>query len=107
MLYEVITYGDRIHDEKHESEFALLDIVKDTCVRKGGKLIIPSFSVGRTQEIVLLLNNWFNDGILPKIDIYVDSPLSVNVTEVFRMHPECYNETVLDSLASDPRNNFV
>lgn len=96
------TYGDRIHDEKHESEFALLDIVKDTCVRKGGKLIIPSFSVGRTQEIVLLLNNWFNDGILPKIDIYVDSPLSVNVTEVFRMHPECYNETVLESLASDP-----
>jgi len=95
------TYGDRIHDPNHESEYALLDIVKDTCVKKGGKLIIPSFSVGRTQEIVYILNNWFNQGILPKIDIYVDSPLSVNVTEVFKLHPECYNKDVLEVMKTD------
>ncbi|MBN2727977.1 MAG: MBL fold metallo-hydrolase [Bacteroidales bacterium] len=95
------TYGDRIHDPHHESEDALLKIVEDTCVNKGGKLIIPSFSVGRTQEIVLSLNNWFNEGRLPLIDIYVDSPLSVNVTEVFRMHPECYNKDLQEVLESD------
>jgi len=95
------TYGDRIHDPNHESEFALLDIVKNTCITKGGKLIIPSFSVGRTQEIVYVLNNWFNEGKLPKIDIYVDSPLSVNVTEVFRLHPECYNADVIKAMKTD------
>jgi len=102
LLITESTYGDRIHDPNHESEFALLDIVKETCVIKGGKLIIPSFSVGRTQEIVHVLNNWFNEGILPKIDIYVDSPLSVNVTEVFRLHPECYNKDVIKVLENDP-----
>jgi len=56
---------------------------------KGGKLIIPSFSVGRTQEIVFSLNNFFNEGRFPKIDVFVDSPLAVNATAVFRMHPEC------------------
>ncbi|MDD2636327.1 MAG: MBL fold metallo-hydrolase [Bacteroidales bacterium] len=96
------TYGDRIHDPHHESEDALLKIVVDTCVKKGGKLIIPSFSVGRTQEIVLSLNNWFNEGKLPSIDIYVDSPLSVNVTEVFKMHPECYNKDLREVMEDDP-----
>ncbi|MDD2386568.1 MAG: MBL fold metallo-hydrolase [Bacteroidales bacterium] len=95
------TYGDRIHDSQHESEDALLKVVIDTCVNKGGKLIIPSFSVGRTQEIVLSLNNWFNQDRLPRIDIYVDSPLSVNVTEVFRMHPECYNKNLRQVMESD------
>jgi metallo-beta-lactamase family protein len=95
------TYGDRIHDPNHESEDALLNIVVDTCVKKRGKLIIPSFSVGRTQEIVLSLNKWFNEGRLPSIDIYVDSPLSVNVTEVFKMHPECYNKSVREVMETD------
>lgn len=96
------TYGDRIHDPHHESEDALLNIVKNTCVNKGGKLIIPSFSVGRTQEIVLSLNNWFNESRLPRVPIYVDSPLSVNVTEVFRLHPECYNKDVKKVMETDP-----
>ena len=95
------TYGNRIHDPQHESEDALLKIVVNTCVNKGGKLIIPSFSVGRTQEIVLSLNNWFNEGKLPHIDIYVDSPLSVNVTEVFRMHPELYNKDLRQVMETD------
>lgn len=102
ILISESTYGDRIHDPNHESEYALLDIVKYTCIEKKGKLIIPSFSVGRTQEIVYTLNKWYNQGILPQIDIYVDSPLSVNITEVFRMHPECFNDNLVENLKNDP-----
>jgi metallo-beta-lactamase family protein len=96
------TYGDRLHKDQHEADDELLNVISDTCIRKGGKLIIPSFAVGRTQEIVYSLNNFYNEGRLPKIDIYVDSPLSMNVTEVFRMHPECFNEDILEVLAKDP-----
>lgn len=105
ILITEATYGDRLHDTEHEPEDILLDIVVDTCVRKKGKLIIPSFSVGRTQEIVYSLNRFFNQGRLPEIDIYVDSPLSVNATEIFRLHTECYNDDMLkymDEQDSDP-----
>lgn len=69
---------------------------------KEGKLIIPSFSVGRTQEVVYSLNNFYNDGRLPKIDIFVDSPLAVNATTVFRMHPECFNKDILKVMETHP-----
>ena len=95
------TYGDRLHHDIGKAEEELLKIVIDTCVTKGGKLIIPAFSVGRTQEIVFALNNFFNAGRLPKIDMFVDSPLAVNATTVFRMHPECFNQNFADVLAKD------
>lgn len=95
------TYGDRLHSDVKKAEDELLDVVIETCVNKGGKLIIPAFSVGRTQEIVFALNNFFNEGRLPKIDIFVDSPLAVNATSVFRVHPECYNENFLRVLEND------
>ncbi|PKP17670.1 MAG: MBL fold metallo-hydrolase, partial [Bacteroidetes bacterium HGW-Bacteroidetes-21] len=95
------TYGDRLHIDHSESEELLLKVVNYTCVDKKGKLIIPSFSVGRTQEIVFSLNNFFNKGLLPKVPIYVDSPLSVNVTEVFRIHPECFNKDILKVMETD------
>ncbi|HQP04328.1 MAG TPA: MBL fold metallo-hydrolase, partial [Bacteroidales bacterium] len=101
ILITEATYGDRTHNTQNESEETLLNIVIDTCVRKGGKLIIPSFSVGRTQEIVYSLNNFYNEGKLPAIDVYVDSPLSVNITEVFRIHPECFNDDVLEVMETD------
>jgi len=85
------TYGDRLHAEVKDSDDELLKVIVETCVNKGGKLIIPAFSVGRTQEIVYALNNFFNAGRLPKIDIFVDSPLAVNATTIFRMHPEGFN----------------
>lgn len=88
------TYGNRLHPEEKESEEDLLKIVMETCVDKGGKLIIPSFSIGRTQEIVFVLNDLFNKGLLPRIEVFVDSPLSVNATEIFRLHPECMNDEV-------------
>ncbi len=96
------TYGDRLHHDNKMAEDELLHVLIETCVDKGGKLIIPAFSVGRTQEIVFALNNFFNQGRLPKIDIFVDSPLAVNATSVFRVHPECYNEEFLRIMENDP-----
>jgi len=81
------TYGDRLHPTMEESDEELFRVVHRTCVRKKGKLIIPAFSVGRTQEIVYSLNNLYNAGRLPKVDIYVDSPLSVNATNIL---PDAY-----------------
>lgn len=96
------TYGDRLHADHAESDEILLQTVIDTCVKKKGKLIIPSFSVGRTQEVVYSLNNFFNAGHLPKVPIYVDSPLSVNVTGVFRLHSECFNKDIMHVMETDP-----
>ena len=96
------TYGDRLHQGNEESEDELLRIVVETCVDNRGKLIIPSFSVGRTQEIIFVLNNLYNKGLLPKIEVFVDSPLSVNATEIFRMHPECMNDNVKSVMRYDP-----
>ncbi|MCX6253259.1 MAG: MBL fold metallo-hydrolase, partial [Bacteroidia bacterium] len=96
------TYGDRLHEDSQVAVEELLNVVVDTCINKSGKLIIPAFSVGRTQEIVFSFNNFFNHGRLPKIDIFVDSPLTVNATTVFRMHPECFNKNFSDVLEKDP-----
>jgi metallo-beta-lactamase family protein len=96
------TYGDRLHADSSSSEKELLDTIYHTCVEKGGKLIIPSFSVGRTQELLFSLNNFYNQDRLPKIDIFVDSPMAVNATEVFRLHPECFNRDILDVMEKDP-----
>jgi metallo-beta-lactamase family protein len=96
------TYGDRLHPTTNDARDELLDVVVETCLHKGGKVIIPAFSVGRTQEIVYSLNNFFNQGRLPKIDIFVDSPLAINATEVFRVHPECYNADFLQIMKNDP-----
>ncbi|MCQ2340358.1 MAG: MBL fold metallo-hydrolase [Paludibacteraceae bacterium] len=95
------TYGDRTHDNSLVSEEELLHVVEDTCVYKKGKLLIPSFSVGRTQEIVYVLNKLYNEGSLPKIKVYVDSPLSVNATHIFRMYTDALNEDVQDSMRFD------
>lgn len=95
------TYGDRLHKDLISADDELLKTVTDTCVDKGGKLIIPSFSVGRTQEIVYSLNNFFNQGKLPRVEIFVDSPLAVNATTIFRMHPECFNREILKIMEND------
>lgn len=96
------TYGDRLHPAIHESDEELFNIVQDTCVRKKGKLIIPAFSVGRTQEIVYSLNNLYNQNRLPKVDTYVDSPLSVNATNIFKLHSECFNDDIRNVMLTDP-----
>jgi len=96
------TYGDRLHKDLGEADQELLKVLIETCINKRGKLIIPAFSVGRTQEIVYALNNFFNEGKLPRIDIFVDSPLAVNATTVFRIHTEFFNETFRNALENDP-----
>jgi len=96
------TYGNRLHEDYEHADLELLNILTRTCVDNGGKLIIPSFSVGRTQEIVYSLNNFFNKGKLPRIEIFVDSPLAVNATTIFRMHPECFNKAILHIMENDP-----
>jgi metallo-beta-lactamase family protein len=85
------TYGDRDHEASPGESDKLLEIITSTCIDKKGKVIIPAFSLGRTQEIVYILDHLYNAGKLPKVPIYVDSPLSVNATAVYSAHPECYD----------------
>jgi metallo-beta-lactamase family protein len=96
------TYGDRLHKDVINADKELLSIIYSTCVEKKGKLIIPSFSVGRAQELMYALNNFFNQNRLPDIDIYVDSPLAFNATNVFRLHSDCFNKDVIDVMERDP-----
>jgi metallo-beta-lactamase family protein len=96
------TYGDRLHDNKTDSQDKLAEIVRNTCSVKRGKLIIPSFSVGRTQEIVYALHKLQHIGKMPKVNVYVDSPLSVNATNIMRMHPECFNQEIREMMMDDP-----
>jgi len=84
------TYGNRLHDDLLELHKKVADVVNRTYER-GGKIIIPAFSVGRTQEIVYCLNQLWQDNKIPEIPVFVDSPLSTNATEVFRKHPECFD----------------
>lgn len=88
------TYGDREHISAPNEMEQFLKVVLDTCVEKQGKLIIPAFSVGRTQEVVYILSQLHYAGKLPKIPVYVDSPLAVNATQVFISHPECMDEEI-------------
>ncbi len=87
------TYGGRLHNEKQTSKEEVGRLVRDT-IAKQGKIIIPAFSVGRTQQIVYTLNQLTEAGEIPRLPIFVDSPLSTNATEVYRLHPECFNETI-------------
>ncbi|HMN18560.1 MAG: MBL fold metallo-hydrolase [Ignavibacteriota bacterium] len=82
------TYGNRLHSPVEEAEEYLASIIRET-VDKGGKVIIPAFAVGRTQTIVYMLHKLSDQNRIPEIPIYVDSPLAVDATEVFRSHPEC------------------
>lgn len=99
------TYGGKIHEGKPEQSAAFLELIKEACCDKVGKLIIPAFSVGRTQEIVYMLDQMETAGVLPHIPVYVDSPLAVNVTGVFGAHPECYDENLHEYLLLD-KNPF-
>ncbi len=98
------TYGDRLHRPDSEAEDALADIVRRVH-KRGGAIVMPAFAVGRTQTVVYHLHKLFLANQLPKIPIFVDSPLAVNVTAVFRLHPDCYDEETL-ALVNDDRDPF-
>ncbi len=98
------TYGSRLHPTRGEARKELRDVVRET-VRRRGKVIIPSFAVGRTQELVYTLNQLEANGDIPSLPIFVDSPLAVNATEVFRLHPEEWDEEVASFLKEEGRQN--
>ena len=87
------TYGNKLHDNHEFAMKELERIVRDACAKKG-KIIIPSFAVERAQELVFYLHLLTDQKKIPVIPIYVDSPMASNVTSVFRVHPECYDESV-------------
>lgn len=84
------TYGGRFHEDINLTEEKLANVINQAILNKS-KIIVPSFSIGRTQEIVFTLNKIFTKKLVNKIPIFVDSPLSTNATEIFRMHPECFD----------------
>ncbi|MBQ7984908.1 MAG: MBL fold metallo-hydrolase, partial [Bacteroidales bacterium] len=96
------TYGDRTHQPLQESDMELLKIVKKTCLKKRGKLIIPSFAVGRAQDIIFALNYLWETGQLPPVEVYVDSPLSINATNIFKLHQEEFNDKLQEFMKTDP-----
>ena len=85
------TYGGRLHKHVEHVVNKLADVVNRTA-RRGGRIIVPAFAVGRTQQLVLLLHQLFNEKRIPNIPLFVDSPLALNVTQVHRDHPECFDE---------------
>jgi metallo-beta-lactamase family protein len=95
------TYGNKVHDNAPGEMGRFLSIIKHTCLEKKGKLIIPAFSIGRTQEIVYMLDQLETAGKLPHIPVYVDSPLSVNATTIFGAHPECFDDDLNEYLLID------
>jgi metallo-beta-lactamase family protein len=94
VLISESTYGGKLHDPVTGMKDSLCKVIQQTSDR-GGKVIVPSFSVGRTQEIVYLLSELFDEGRLPVVPIYVDSPLAVNASDIFRQHTECFDQETL------------
>ena len=104
-IYIESTYGNRKHAEK---EFAMheLERVVNEAVRRGGKIIIPSFAIERAQELVFYLHLLVDAKKIPDIPIYVDSPMATNATSVFKVHPECYDEETNEAFLKHHKNPF-
>jgi len=94
------TYSGRHHGPMAQAREDLARVVSET-VKRNGLLIIPAFAVGRTQDLVYHLHELFESREIPSLPVYVDSPLAVNVTEVFRLHPECYDKETHDHMLRD------
>ena len=90
MLILESTYGDRVHPAREAMDDALADVITKT-VARGGKVLVPTFALERAQEVVMSLKALAKEGRIPKVPVFIDSPLTVRITEVFRMHPECYD----------------
>jgi metallo-beta-lactamase family protein len=95
------TYGNSLHDPAATMPGQLLQWIEKTCLQKKGKLIIPAFSVGRTQELLFALNQMELDGRLPALDYFVDSPLSIEATEIVKKYPQYFNKTIQKVLETD------
>jgi metallo-beta-lactamase family protein len=104
-IYLESTYGDKLHDNYDQAMKDLERIVRDACAKKG-KIIIPSFAIERAQELVFYLHLLTDKKKIPVVPIYVDSPMASNATSVFRVHPECYDESVNEAFLKHHKNPF-
>lgn len=95
------TYGNSLHDDNLTTPEMVLRWIEKACLQKKGKLIMPAFSVGRTQELLFALNQLELENRLPDLDYYVDSPLSIEATEIVKNHPEYFNKRVQKILQTD------
>lgn len=100
------TYGDKAHQTPQSSYEELRQAVRQT-IQRGGKVIIPAFAVGRTQEIIYSLHRMIDQGEIPRIPIVIDSPLAVNITQVFLAHSECFDEETLEFLQNDRHRSVL
>jgi len=99
------TYGDRRHDSTDEAIEKLAVMAKRT-IEKKGKILIPSFAIERTQELVYYFHLLVDDGTIPEVPIFVDSPMATNATTIFQVHPECYSEEIKDAFIKHHKNPF-
>jgi metallo-beta-lactamase family protein len=94
------TYGNRLHEPYPDAEAELKRIINEAHERNG-KIVVPAFAVGRTQQLVFTLNKLAAAGEIPRLPIYVDSPLAIDVTGIFRLHPEIYDEETMNFMYSE------
>jgi metallo-beta-lactamase family protein len=99
------TYGERRHEAVSDLKASLLAVLTET-VQRGGTLLIPAFAFGRTQVLLYVLHELYNEGRLPDIPIYVDSPLATNLTRVFAEHPELYDRNTQTEFLAKGQNPF-
>jgi metallo-beta-lactamase family protein len=99
------TYGDRLHESTTDAMERLAEIVRETAAR-GGKIIIPAFAIERTQELVYYFHMLTDSKKIPDIPIYVDSPMAINATSIFQIHPECYDEETHEAFSRHHENPF-
>jgi len=95
------TYGDKLHEKETDMQAHLLRVVQETCVERRGKVIIPAFAIDRTQELIYALDQLSSSGRLPRIDVYIDSPLAIRATRIMKEHEECFNPEILDYIEKD------
>lgn len=93
------TYGDRLHPPISERKNEFLNVIINS-YEKGGKLLIPSFAIERAQELLYDMNEFAEKGIMPKMNVYLDSPMAIKATEVFKAHEECYNDEIKQVIAN-------
>lgn len=87
-------YGDRMHEDRTERKQKLINVIVDT-IKRGGVLMIPSFAIERTQELLFELNDLFNEKLIPRVPVFIDSPLAIKMTAVYKKHSEYFNKDAM------------
>ena len=100
------TYGNRVHEPVADLKGQLKEVLTET-VNRAGTVLIPAFAFGRTQALLYVLHDLYNEGVVPRVPVYVDSPLATNLTQVFGEHPEVYDEDTHDTFLEKGHNPFA